>query len=183
MSTLLILMILLPLAGSVLNGLVLRSPSTNRAGFVATLCAGTSCLFTVILWNHLLSTGEPIRFAVHWFNAGGFSVNWGFAFDWLTAVMCLVVTGIGTAIHLYSIGYMAEDPAPGRYFSYLNLFLSSMLILVCADNLPVLFVGWEGVGLCSYLLIGFWFEDIAKANAGMKAFLVNRLCGNKPPSL
>lgn len=102
------------------------------------------------------------------------SVLW-LKFDHLTAVMGLVVTGIGTLIHLYSIGYMHEDQSQPRFFSYLNLFMFSMLLLVLGGNLLVLFVGWEGVGLCSYLLIGFWFKNIAFAAAGRKAFVVNRI--------
>jgi NADH-quinone oxidoreductase subunit L len=96
-------------------------------------------------------------------------------FDYLSAVMALVVTGVGSLIHLYSIGYMKQDPDNPRYFSYLNLFMSAMLILILADNLLVMFIGWEGVGLASYLLIGFWFKDTEKAKAGMKAFIVNRI--------
>jgi NADH-quinone oxidoreductase subunit L len=95
--------------------------------------------------------------------------------DQLSAVMLLVVTGVGSLIHIFSIGYMRADPGYARYFSYLNLFVVFMLILVLGSNLPVLFVGWEGVGLCSYLLIGFWFEDKANADAGKKAFLMNRI--------
>ena len=93
----------------------------------------------------------------------------------MTAVMCLVVTGIGTLIHVYSVGYMAHDKSFARYFAYLNLFLFFMLLLVLGNNLLVLFVGWEGVGLASYLLIGFWFEDPEKTAAGVKAFIVNRV--------
>jgi NADH-quinone oxidoreductase subunit L len=106
---------------------------------------------------------------------GPFQVEAGLALDRLAAVMCLIVTGVGSLIHLYSTGYMRDDPGYARYFSYLNLFLAAMLILVLADNLLLMFVGWEGVGLCSYLLIGFWFEDPQKAYAGKKAFIVNRI--------
>ena len=106
---------------------------------------------------------------------GTFRVDWGFTLDPLSAVMILVVTGVGFLIHVYSIGYMRDDPGYARYFTYLNLFTGMMLILVLGSSLLVLFVGWEGVGLCSYLLIGFWYTDVAKATAGMKAFLVNRI--------
>ncbi len=95
--------------------------------------------------------------------------------DTLSMVMVLVVTGVGTIIHFYSIGYMAKDDGYARYFAYLNLFMFAMLVLVTAKSLPVLFVGWEGVGLCSYLLIGFWYKDIKNAAAGKKAFIVNRI--------
>ena len=103
------------------------------------------------------------------------SVPMSFALDRLSAVMVLIVTGVGLIIHLYSVGYMAGDPGTGRYFSYLNLFMAMMLILVLGGNFLVMFVGWEGVGLCSYLLIGFWYEDPEKAYAGRKAFIVNRI--------
>ncbi len=106
---------------------------------------------------------------------GCFSLELAFRMDPLSAVMCLVVSGVGFLIHLYSVGYMAGDDSQPRYFAYLNLFTFSMLLLVLADNLLVMFVGWEGVGLCSYLLIGFWFTDLDKARAGMKAFIVNRV--------
>ena len=93
----------------------------------------------------------------------------------LSAVMILVVTGVGFLIHVYSVGYMAHDPGYGRYFAYLNLFMFSMLTLVLANNFLLMFVGWEGVGLCSYLLIGFWFEKQSASDAGKKAFIVNRI--------
>ena len=98
-----------------------------------------------------------------------------FAMDRLSAVMCLVVTGVGSLIHIYSIGYMAEERSYWRYFSYLNLFMAAMLILVLGDSFLIMFIGWEGVGLCSYLLIAFWYTDREKAAAGMKAFVVNRI--------
>ncbi len=110
-----------------------------------------------------------------WIHVGSLSIDAGFLLDPLSAVMILMVTGIGTLIHVYSIGYMSHDRGFSRYFAYLNLFMFSMLVLVLGSSLPLMFVGWEGVGLCSYLLIGFWFTDIAKANAGNKAFIANRV--------
>ncbi len=110
-----------------------------------------------------------------WFSAGGLDVHWSFMLDPLSMVMVLVVTTVGSFIHLYSIGYMAEDVGYARYFAYLNLFLAAMLVLVMARDLVLMFVGWEGVGVCSYLLIGFWFDDGVKATAGLKAFVVNRV--------
>jgi NADH-quinone oxidoreductase subunit L len=175
MSSLLPLMIGLPLGGSLLNGLILRTPHPRRAGVIATLFSLGSFLCALVLWTHGMNTSEVARFSVPWFSVLGFSVAWGFQFDVLTSVMALVVTGIGTVIHLYSIGYMSHDSTPSRYFAYLNLFLFNMLTLITADNLVVLFVGWEGVGLCSYLLIGYWYQDLKNANAGMKAFIVNRI--------
>jgi NADH-quinone oxidoreductase subunit L len=110
-----------------------------------------------------------------WIASGSFASNIAFVFDRLAAVMALVVTGVGLLIHVYSVGYMAEDKANSRYFAYLNLFTFFMLVLVLASDIVLMFVGWEGVGLCSYLLIGFWFERPAAAKAGMKAFVVNRV--------
>src|SRR6266540_5290984 len=95
--------------------------------------------------------------------------------DTLSAIMAMTVTFVGFLIHVYSTGYMSHDPRPAAYFGYLNLFTGAMLILVLGANMPVMFIGWEGVGLCSYLLIGFWFENEAYATAGRKAFVVNRI--------
>jgi len=110
-----------------------------------------------------------------WISTGTLQVHAGFRIDALSAVMTLVVTGVGFLIHVYSTGYMHGDPGYARYFAYLNLFTFSMLLLVMADGLPLLFVGWEGVGVCSYLLIGFWFDKEVNASAGKKAFIVNRI--------
>lgn len=167
-------MILFPLFGSIFNGLVLRPKSARRAGVIASFAAAISFFCALSLFTELRTNG-PVAFSYEWLTIGLFQLKWGFVFDVLTAVMAIVVTGIGTLIHLYSIGYMSEEKTPSRYFAYLNLFLFNMLVLISADNLPVLFVGWEGVGLCSYLLIGYWYEDLEKAHAGMKAFLVNRI--------
>ncbi len=102
-------------------------------------------------------------------------LRWAFQLDQLSMVMVLVITGVGALIHIFSVGYMQDDPGYPRYFAYLNLFVAFMLVLVLGASYPVLFVGWEGVGLCSYLLIGFWFSDKANADAGKKAFIVNRI--------
>ena len=110
-----------------------------------------------------------------WIQSGDFHVGFDFAVDRLTAVMLLVVTGVGSLIHIYSIGYMAHEGGYYRFFAYLNLFMFFMLTLVLAANYLVLFVGWEGVGLCSYLLIGFYFLKKSATNAGNKAFIVNRI--------
>src|SRR5262249_13121029 len=110
-----------------------------------------------------------------WIHFGSFQADFAFRIDRLSTVMTLVVTGVGSLIHLYSVGYMKGDGGYARYFTYLNLFLFSMLLLVMGDNLLILFIGWEGVGLWSYLLIGCWFEDPEKASAGKKAFIVNRI--------
>jgi NADH-quinone oxidoreductase subunit L len=175
---------LFPLVGAVLNGLLGRRfprPLVTVIGcgmpllaFVAGAIAHTSLLriyhpvdrcvaVTLIEWLRCDLAGAVL------------SVPLGLQIDPLASVMVLVVTGVGFLIHVYSIGYMAKDPGFRRYFALLNLFVFFMLLLVLADTLPFLFAGWEGVGLCSYLLIGFWHEDPAKADAGKKAFLVNRV--------
>src|SRR5262249_23798968 len=110
-----------------------------------------------------------------WIHIGHLSIDLAFWVDPLSATMILVVTGIGGLIHLYSVGYMADEPSYWRYFAYLNLFTGAMLTLVLGDSLLTLFVGWEGVGLCSYALIGFWHKEWANASAGSKAFIVNRI--------
>jgi len=174
MQTLFLILLLAPLVGSIINGLVWRSGSAKLSGAVATSAAFLSFCCALVLFGQVASD-SPIEMSWRWFEAGSFAIRWGFRFDQLTSVMALVVTGIGTLIHLYSIGYMSHEKGPYRYFAYLNLFLFQMLVLVTSSNLVGLFVGWEGVGLCSYLLIGYWFEDPEKAKAGMKAFLVNRI--------
>ena len=110
-----------------------------------------------------------------WMVTGALEVDAALQLDQLSMVMMLVVTGVGFLIHVFSVGYMRDDPGYARYFSYLNLFVFFMLVLVLGASFPVMFVGWEGVGLCSYLLIGFWFQDREKADAGKKAFIVNRI--------
>ena len=131
------------------------------------------------LWT-LLPDHEGLRFAqpylqLEWIEAGGFRVPFSLLLDPLSSVMILVVTGIGSLIHVYSLGYMAHDEDQVRFFSYLNLFTFFMLVLVLGGNLPLMFVGWEGVGLCSYLLIGFWYKKKSASDAGKKAFIVNRI--------
>ena len=110
-----------------------------------------------------------------WMPVGDLQIDAAFQLDQLSMMMMLVITGVGTLIHLFSVGYMQDDPGYPRYFAYLNLFVFFMLLLVLGGNYPLLFIGWEGVGLCSYLLIGFWFSEKANADAGKKAFIVNRI--------
>ncbi len=145
----------------------------------ACLSVGLSFAFSLFGFFHLLAAGHDSpalsRNLFDWISSGSFSVPFAFSFDQLTAVMCLVVTGVGLLIHVYSAGYMAGDRDYSRYFGLLNLFTFFMLVLVMAGNIVLMFVGWEGVGLCSYLLIGFWFERPSAAKAGMKAFVVNRV--------
>ena len=177
MSHLLSLIVVLPLAGFLLNGI-----AGNRLGkpFVSTVGCGLPILAFIVTVQCFLDLqaggGSPrLEMAYTWAVIGDNRFEVAFYFDRLSAVMALIVTGVGSLIHVYSIGYMKDDPSYARYFSYLNLFLFFMLLLVLGRSLLVLFVGWEGVGLASYLLIGFWFEDMDKARAGKKAFIANRI--------
>jgi NADH-quinone oxidoreductase subunit L len=177
MNGLLTLLVLLPLAGFLLNGLLGRRLGpifVNVVGVGLPLAA-----FALAVWGWRIleaGGGEPLIETVFtWALIGDHVFEVSFYLDRLSAVMALIVTGVGTLIHVYSVGYMKGDERYARYFAYLNLFLFFMLLLVLGRSLLVLFVGWEGVGLASYLLIGFWFEDVAKARAGRKAFITNRV--------
>jgi NADH-quinone oxidoreductase subunit L len=173
------ILLLAPLLGFLVNGLRYKKHSANLAGIVATVAAATAFLSSLLLFAQVLGLeGENRRLAVQyfdWISVGNLKIPAGFVVDQISAIMILIVTGVGSLIHLFSIGYMHHDEGAAKYFAYLNLFLFNMLILVLGDSLPVMFVGWEGVGLCSYLLIGFWFTDKDKAAAGMKAFVTNRI--------
>jgi len=170
---------LLPFLGFILNGLLGKNLGKPFVSWVGPGTVGLSFLVSVKLFLDLLALPEASRsieiFAFPWVWSGEFQANISFLLDPLSAVMMLVVTGVGFLIHLYSIGYMHQDSGYYRYFSYLNLFEFSMLVLVLADNFLFMFFGWEGVGLCSYLLIGFWFDRQPAADAGKKAFIVNRV--------
>ncbi len=172
-----------PLIGALVNGTVgwLLQERVGKwlNGVIANVAVWAS--FVTAAAGFLMLVGqEPERrmlidHVYSWISVGGFEVAVSFTMDPLSAVMTLVVTGVGGLIHIYSVGYIAHDRSVWRYFSYLNLFSFAMLVLVLSSNLLLMFVGWEGVGLCSYLLIGFWFGDVEKAKAGMKAFVVNRI--------
>lgn len=171
-----------PLLGFLLNALLIRRE--RAAGLIASGAVVLSFIATLIAIAVLQAQPEPQRISFvlwQWISIGTFQVPFGLLFDQLTAVMALLVTGVGSLIHIYSIGYMHSDSRPVRYFAYLNLFIVAMLMLVMADNMLLLFLGWEGVGLCSFLLIGHWFErrsvppGIVPAEASVKAFVVNRI--------
>ncbi len=168
----------LPLAASVVHVVAGRRLGRSGVGVLASLAVAAAFVLSLRAFMTLAAGAPETILADHlytWINTGGFTAEVGFVVDRLSAVMCLVVTGVGSLIHVYSIGYMDKDEDYARYFAYLNFFTSAMLILVLADNLVLMFVGWEGVGLASYLLIGFWYQDPAKAAAGRKAFIVNRV--------
>ena len=169
----------LPLAGFALLVFAGRRLGEPLAGWIATAAVGGSFLATVGVFASLVGRSHDERAftqtVFEWLPVGGLHVDMGFLADPLSVTMCLFVTGIATLIHLYAIGYMHGDPRFTKFFVYLNLFVFSMLMLVLGDNLLVTFLGWEGVGACSYFLISFWHESEANASAGKKAFVTNRI--------
>ena len=178
------LIVLFPLLGFLFIGLFgSKIKSEKLIGTIGSAAVGLSFLVAVSIFVEMLSfpAGERQHIVnqFEWISAGSFSVNTAFQVDQLSIVMTLIVTGVGSLIHIYSIGYMHGDRGFWRFFAYLNLFIFAMLILVLADNFLLMFVGWEGVGLCSYLLIGFWyeknFEKGTTGDAAKKAFIVNRI--------
>src|SRR3954466_11955289 len=175
-ATWLHLIILLPLAGAAICGL---AGKWLPKGWLYAVALTSVLLSFLVGVSGFLRLGEdaPLyhELAFHWFSAGSLRVDMAFSFDRLSGALTLVVTGVGFLIHVYSVEYIDEDPGYWRYFAYLNLFIAAMLTLILGDNLVAMFVGWEGVGLCSYLLIGYWYTDEEKAYAGRKAFIVNRI--------
>ncbi len=178
-SLLIQLVLLLPLAGAAFNGfgglfLPRLRETESIFGIVGTLVVAVPFVLTLAVF--LGHSGSPEVYSYYtWMAAGELEINFAYRVDALSLIMTLIVTGVGALIHLYSIGYMHGDPGYWRFFSFLNLFIFAMLNLVLGDNLVVLFLGWEGVGLCSYLLIGFWYTDLQNSAAANKAFIVNRI--------
>jgi len=179
MNILLLLMLLPPLAGAALNGVFGRRFSQAAVSLAGCGAAGLSMIFALLsAWTYSRSAGEPAPF-VHsyftWIEAGKLRADYALYYDRLTLVMTVTVTVVAFLIHLYSRGYMEREGGYYRFFSYLNLFLFMMLTLVTAASYPLMFVGWEGVGLCSYLLIGFYFRRKSASDAGKKAFIITRI--------
>ena len=176
MENLVYAIVLLPLIGFVINGLFGKSLPKALVGGLATLVVFAAFLISVSIFIGFPANGTPVIVkAFEWFTIGGIQVNFGFQIDQLSLMMMMIVTGIGSLIHLYSIGYMSHDKGFYKFFTYLNLFIFSMLLLVMGSNYLILFIGWEGVGLCSYLLIGFWYENTEYGKAARKAFIMNRI--------
>src|SRR4029077_2495586 len=177
----LLLIPLLPFVGFLLNAGLGRRITKTAAGAIACGVMLASLAVSALSVWQLVAQPPASRAIVQpvfeWFASGDFNVAFTLRLDPLSALMILVVTGIGSLIHIYSTAYMHEeiDSEYARYFSYLNLFAAFMLVLVLGASFPVMFVGWEGVGLCSYLLIGFWFTKQSASDAGKKAFVVNRI--------
>ncbi|MFT7670585.1 MAG: NADH-quinone oxidoreductase subunit L, partial [Planctomycetota bacterium] len=181
----------LPLLGSILCGAIhfltlkARKSDSSAAGpsrlapLVACLGVGIPFALSVMAFITLKGLEPAARVlessAWDWINTGTFGIDVSMVVDPLSSIMLLVVTGVGLLIHIYSAGYMKGDPGYAKFFAYLNLFIAMMLMLVLSSNLLGLFIGWEGVGLCSYLLIGFWYEKGFPAEAGQKAFVANRI--------
>ncbi len=182
------LVIFAPLVGAFISGILISAGLMRRlfcvsrdfeekaAGLVGSIAVLVSAICATVLAFGIFSGAGETRVEIfEWFSSGALSVSFGFVFDRLSAVLTLVITWVGFVIHLYSIGYMAGDRAVARYFALVNLFIFFMLTLVLGGDFAVMFAGWEGVGFVSYLLIGFWFDDTEKADAGRKAFVVNRI--------
>ncbi|MGA2858820.1 MAG: NADH-quinone oxidoreductase subunit L [Candidatus Sulfotelmatobacter sp.] len=166
----------LPLAGAAINGFFGKKSSRTAVSTIALVFCGAAFAWALRVAWHFSSVDLPYQeYLAHWIRSGSFTADFAFYLDQLSLVMLLVVTGVGFLIHVYSVGYMWDDPGYYRFFSYLNLFMFFMLTLVLANNYLLMFIGWEGVGLASYLLIGFWFTKDSAASAGKKAFIVNRI--------
>ncbi len=169
--------VFLPLAGFLIAGLFGRQMGARPAELITTGLLFLSAIFSWIVFVEVGLGHQPVTVPVlgNWITSGALKIDWALRIDTLTAVMLVVVTSVSSLVHLYSIGYMHEDPSRSRFFAYLSLFTFAMLMLVTADNLVQMFFGWEGVGLASYLLIGFWYEKPSANAAAMKAFVVNRI--------
>jgi NADH-quinone oxidoreductase subunit L len=169
------LIVFLPLLGFLIAGILGRWIGARGAEYVTCGLLGICCLLSWIAFVMVAGGSDAHVPIANWFTSGKLSVAWALRIDTLTAVMLVVVTTVSCVVHVYSIGYMADDPSRPRFFAYLSLFTFAMLMLVTSDNLVQMFFGWEGVGLMSYLLVGFWYEKPAPNAAAIKAFVVNRV--------
>src|SRR3989338_6055087 len=173
------LVLLFPLIGTIINGLIGKNLRRETIGCIACGAIGLSFLVSIVVFFGLLRLPPDARLfektLFSWIESGSFKAAFALQVDPLSSLMILIVTGVGFLIHIYSIGYMHNDKGYHRYFCYLNLFTFSMLLLVLSNNFLLMFIGWEAVGLCSYLLIGFWFEKKSASDAAKKAFVVNRI--------
>jgi NADH-quinone oxidoreductase subunit L len=166
----------LPLAGAAINGFLGKKSSRTAVSTIGLFFSGAAFAWALLVAWRFSSVALPYQeYVAHWIRSGTFSADFALYLDQLSLIMLLVVTGVGFLIHIYSVGYMWDDPSYYRFFAYLNLFMFFMLTLVLANNYLLMFIGWEGVGLASYLLIGFWFTKDSAASAGKKAFIVNRI--------
>lgn len=176
MDNLIWLIPVLPLAGFVINGLGRNTLSKGIIGAIGSLLVLVAFGLSVATLFQIKQSGVPVNVTIFdWISVGSFHIPFAFLIDQLSSIMLLIITGVGFLIHLYSIGYMHDDKGFGKFFAYLNLFVFFMLLLVMGSNYVVMFIGWEGVGLCSYLLIGFWYTNPSYADAAKKAFVMNRI--------
>ncbi len=168
---------LFPLIGFLINGFFGKKISKSLSGMIASVSVLAAFVVSVLIFVELQGTEHKSNIVniFSWINSDTLKIPFEFLVDPLSSVFLLIITGIGFLIHLYSIGYMKEDEGFARFFTYLNLFIFFMLLLVLGNNYLIMFVGWEGVGLCSYLLIGFWFKNTSYNNAARKAFVINRI--------
>jgi len=176
MNTTILLLLFTPLVGFLINTFFGKSLGKTISGVLGTTAIVVSFLCAICLFSQINANGKSFTFHLaDWFSIGSIKVNFSFLFDQLSVLWLLFVTGIGALIHLYSISYMHEDDNIHKFFSYLNLFVFFMIALVAGSNLLIMFIGWEGVGLCSYLLIGFWYKNQDYNDAAKKAFIMNRI--------
>ena len=171
-----LVLIVLPLIGSIISGFMGRKIGVYGSQFITCFCILTSTVLSVISFIEVAFTGIPVNiYLFKWIDSEYLNVSWEFNFDSLTVSMLMPVLIISSLVHIYSISYMNTDPHNQRFFSYLSLFTFMMIILVTANNFLSMFVGWEGVGICSYLLVNFWFTRIAANQSSISAFLTNRV--------
>ena len=175
-TNLALVLVLAPFLGFLINVFFGKSLSKTISGIIGTVAVAVSFIITLLLFNQITQSGQAIEVTLFdWIQISNIKINLGFLLDQLSVLWLLFVTGIGSLIHLYSISYMHDDENMHKFFSYLNLFVFFMITLVIGSNLLVLFIGWEGVGLCSYLLIGFWYKNQDYNDAAKKAFIMNRI--------
>ena len=170
------LILFLPLIAAIISGFFGKIIGNRASQITTSLFVSVSALLSIFVFYDVISNGYSNNILIaKWINSGLLDVNWSIKIDQLSAVMLVVVTLVSAIVHVYSIGYMSHDPHQPRFMSYLSLFTFSMLVLVTSDNFLQLFFGWEGVGLCSYFLIGFWYKKPSANAAAIKAFIVNRV--------
>lgn len=175
-TSLVLLLLLAPLVGFLFNAFFGKKVSKTMTGVIATVSVTVSFIITLYFFGSILVSKQPVEINLFdWIKLSNFNVSFGILLDQLSLLWLLFVTGIGALIHIYSISYMHDDENVDKYFAYLNLFIFFMITLVVSSNLLVMFIGWEGVGLCSYLLIGFWYKNQDFNDAAKKAFIMNRI--------
>ena len=169
-------LIILPILGSIISGFFGRKVGVSGARIITCTCVIITTILAIIAFIEVGLNQIPVKIELfRWIDADPLNIKWAFNFDSLTVSMLIPVLIVSSLVHLYSIGYMSHDPHNQRFFSYLSLFTFMMIILVTANNYLLMFVGWEGVGVCSYLLVSFWFTRIAANQSSISAFLTNRV--------